>query len=259
MSFEPLSPKRTWTGSTAPVRASLVIMRGGKTASLWIVLATRVLKEIGAETATHLAADIGTGADEGYVRLRLPTEGEEGFKLAKLPAGHSKRVSLGHIESLPNAKRNAVDAAHEIRDGALIVTLPPSFARPASPPNGGGTGRNPAPPAKAPTGPAPVAAVKKLSIDDATFSNLTVKAGLAFGCNRVEVLNPKDDHHWDAHNAIAKWMFDAGYAETVVCRKLRIADQADLIDALSAPIPPKKFARFRELVREALKLAGSPA
>lgn len=238
---------------TAPVRAGLIFMRGSKHASLWIVLAPRVLADLNASEATHLAADVGEGEHEGYVRLRLPEDGEEAFKISRLPAGNSVRIVLGHVPSLPNEKHEMRDAGHEIRDGALMITLPP-FARSAA-----------KPPAKTTEAAAPkksagmAAAPLKLSIEDSVFSQLAVKAGICFGCTRIEALRPTEDAHWDAYNAIARWMNDAGYADAVIRRKLNIASADDLADALAAPVERAKYKRFREMVAEALKLAGSPA
>lgn len=301
MSFEALTPKRTWTGETAPVRAGLVMMRGAQQASLWIVLSARVLAALapGKTPPARLGADIGTGCDEGLVRLRLPREGETGFAVTKLPAGTSVRIALGHIPSLPNERRATAAAGHAFRDGALVVTLPPSIAR--APSFGGpsiaqapvGTQREAAPasrppdakPAPAPaTAPATAAAAKaapkagvgaaaaiepaparisvvpkRLTIDDALFAQLSVKAGIAFGCSRIEALAPTADEHWDAFNAIAQWMAKAGYADIVIRKKLKIASQDVLVEVLATPMPRAAFERFAAMVGEAMKLAGSAA
>lgn len=95
------------------------------------------------------------------------------------------------------------------------------------------------------------------ALTDTHFNALLVKAGVAFGCDRHQILDPgADARAADAQVALIAFLDKRGCSPAVVAVRLRMStdDHTDALEAAPAIAKerPKEWARFEALAREVM-------
>lgn len=115
MTFSPLRPPKKWSGSIAPVRASVRALNRG--ASLSLFLSSSLLKRLGWDKAALFEVLAGEGDSAGRVRVRpAPSNGapDAYFAASKLPKSAGLRLIVGALADLPGGDHTPRDCVFSV-------------------------------------------------------------------------------------------------------------------------------------------------
>lgn len=266
MSFRPLSPRRSWSGTTAAVRCAVAQTKKG--AVLRLILSAALLKKHEWEDRTHFFVQVGEDDSAGRLRVSPATIADsDAFVAGKLPHKAGFRLTLHGVPGLPDFESSMRDCLHAPSADMTFVeiVLPPFNGSPASK-SAAAAASAPPKPAAAKAGGAvgPLRAPPlRMTIASELLTILSIKAGIAFGCTRQEIFNPLDEAAIDAQACVAMWLRDHRYAESAITKALKLGAFAE-VDAAAAGITDQparmtKRRRFETLVDEAMKHGGMAA
>lgn len=107
----------------------------------------------------------------------------------------------------------------------------------------------------APSPGAPSEIASGRALDEELMTLVATKAGIVFGCSRIEVFRPQTAAQLASLAATYSFLVERGYASAAILRRLPGAAKDELEDETVGlrETAPKKFERFESLVFEALK------